>query len=372
MVLPILLATTLTLAQKDDPHQKDIQHDIDLGNQYAKQVEKESKFTENAEYIRRVTTIGKSLAEVANNTNLTVKWGDSRHSSFPYEFKVIKGDDVNAFSLPGGKIYVYEGLLKFVESDDELAGVLSHEIGHAAERHVATLQRDEGKIEAITLPLILIAIFTQGGVNAGPAFQLSSLLGTAIGNGWSQKAEAAADDAGFQIISKSAYNPAGMVTFMERLAGEERDNPKINWGIFRTHPPSTLRLDSLMGDMKKAQLPLERSKVTTTFRTTAVPVADGVQLLLGKTPIIKLHGEDAAARAAKAVPALNKCFDQVPELFEISSVGNSFVWGSTTLFEITDEDAKGENMALSDLKAKTLKSLRAALFGISFRIRQLH
>ena len=71
---------------------------------------------------------------------------------------------MNAFSLPGGYVFVFDGLVKYSESDDELAGVLAHEICHAKFRHVATLDKEASKLQAISLPAILIAIFSGGRV----------------------------------------------------------------------------------------------------------------------------------------------------------------------------------------------------------------
>jgi len=148
-------------AQADEAkHQRDIDNDIKLGKDYSADVDKETKPSEDKAIVERVQRIGNELAEIANATPITALWGDKRMSKFPYVFKVIQGKDVNAFSLPGGTIYVYEGLVKYVESDDELAGVLSHEISHASLRHVATLQREQSKLSIIQLPLLLLTLLS--------------------------------------------------------------------------------------------------------------------------------------------------------------------------------------------------------------------
>src|SRR5579885_1407819 len=111
----------------DPKHQKEIDADKKEGAQYVIDVEKHEKLSTNEDMQNRVKRIGAVMAAIANKTHLIALWGDKRFSKFDYDFKVLQGkDNVNAFSLPGGHIYVYEGLINFVQSDDELAAVIGH------------------------------------------------------------------------------------------------------------------------------------------------------------------------------------------------------------------------------------------------------
>ncbi len=94
-----------------------------LGRDYAKEVEKTSKMSTDAALLARVQRVGAVLAKIANEQEVPAGYGSSKIIKFNYQFKVIEDNDVNAFSLPGGFVYVNTGLLKFVESDDQLAGV---------------------------------------------------------------------------------------------------------------------------------------------------------------------------------------------------------------------------------------------------------
>src|SRR5579862_3129483 len=153
---PVQAPAALTREEKQ--HEADVQSDIEEGKKYAEEVEKQYKLSDNKEYQARVQRIGAEISAIANaGPSWHVLWGDPHLSRFDYTYKVIKSDDVNAFSLPGGHVYVYEGLMKQVESDDELAGVLAHESAHAAFRHVPTLEKEASKVTMISLPLILAA-----------------------------------------------------------------------------------------------------------------------------------------------------------------------------------------------------------------------
>lgn len=350
--------------------ERDVKSDVELGRKYSLEVEKQYKLSTDADMQKRVKKIGEELAAIANSTDAIVTWGDKRHIKLEYTFKVIQAKDPNAFSLPGGFVYVHDSLVKFCESDDELAGVLAHEISHAAFRHVATLQRESSKVEAVQIPLILAAILT-GGVSAlGTALTATDLASTAFSSGWSQKAEQSADYGGFQFMTKSPYNPTGMVTFMERLAREERLQPKIDWGIYRTHPPTRQRADALLLNMASAGIPVQRSKVATSFRATMKPGDDGtVNILFGNRKIIAISGSDALVRADGMVSRINTFFDTVPEMFEVRPGEDGQVLGRhVPLVTITHEDALAAKSTVQGVQETTVKSLRAALFTLAYRV----
>lgn len=358
-------------------HQQDLASDREVGKKYTVEVEKEFEIVNDPVLVGRVQRIGKELAAIANANQVTATWGDKRLNPFDYEFKVVRpkgktdADDVNAFSLPGGYIYVYEGLIKFAESDDELAGVLAHEIAHASFRHVASLQREQKNLNAIQIPLILIAILTKGASAAGPALSGASLLDTALGSGWSVKAEESADYGGFQYLLKSKYDPTGMLTFMERLgAKERRETLGIDLGIFRTHPPGRERAESLIRYMKAADIPIRRSKVATSFRVDTKPSDDGtVQLSFGGKPLVALAGDNALERADKAASRFNEFFDSVPEAFEVRLGSAGEIFGRRReLVTLTPQDAAKANTSVDELQKNTMNRIRTALFNIGYRV----
>lgn len=349
-------------------HKEDLKADTELGAKYAAEAEKEYKLSTNQDYIQRVQRIGKVLADIANKTPVTALWGDKRLNPFPYEYKVIQGKDVNAFSIPGGHVYVFEGLLKEVESDDELAGVLAHETAHAEMRHVATLQHEQSKLQNISLPLVLIAILTGGAGAAAGALGVSGLVSQATGSGWSVKAEEAADYGGFQYLLKSPYDPTGMLTFMERLARKNMLTDNIDWGIYKSHPPSRERAETLIGYMNAAHVPIRRSKVASSYRTTVMDEpSGGVSLRFGGKTLVTFSGADAKARANVAVAQVNAFFDSSPELFELQAGPDGTIVGShKVLFRILPTDAT--QTSLADVQAQTLKAMQIALYATGDRV----
>jgi len=358
--------------QIDAKHEQDIKNDVELGKKYSAEADKELKASKDAEALKRLQRIGAEIADIANRTAAKTTWGDKRFSRFDYTFKLVEGKDVNAFSLPGGYIYFYEGMLKYVESDDELAGVVAHEIAHASLRHVATLQREQSKLNAIQLPLILVAILAsaQGSNSAADVLGVSQLIGAAAGSGWSVRAEQAADYAGFQYMVKSKYDATGMLTMMERLAKDERNGPSIDWGIYRSHPPSRQRADSLTKYMVAANVPIRRSTVTTSYRATVKPGDDQtVQVLFGGRKIVALGGTDALKRADDIANRLNSFFDSGPDLFEITNGDDGIILGRRQpLFRLTPADAQASKTSVEELKREALRNLKTAAFGLAYKV----
>lgn len=367
---PPRLPTDAELWKDLDPkHRADLENDVKLGEEVAKQVEKEFKFSASANMEERLQRIGRELAAIANANQVTVSWGDKRLNPFSYEFKLLEGDDVNAFSIPGGFIYVYEGLMSFAETDHELAGVLAHEIAHASFRHVATLQREQSRLNAITLPLILIGLLSGSEAGMGAA-QVGSLTNQAVGSGWNVRAEKSADLGGFQYMRKSRWEPVGLLTFMERLAHEERMQGTENWGIFRTHPPSRERVRELLNMMNAAGLPVRRSVSSTTFRGLPIENTDGTHSVkIMKRVILTLGGADQAARAEQIADKLSKLYDQVPSVREIEGrADGSIIAFREPLFQLTEADAAQANKTLSALTDQVVRDLKAVAFELRYRL----
>jgi len=352
----------------DAKHQKDIDNDIKQGADYAKQVEDHEKLSKDQDMQDRVKKIGAVMADIANHTHLIASWGDKRFSKYSYEFKVLQGKDVNAFSLPGGHVYVYEGLMKFVQSDDELAAVLGHEITHAALRHVATLQKEAANIQLASLPVVLATIFA--GSRVGSALPAVSLINQSSMSGWSLKAETAADYGGFQLMSRSPYNPTACLTVNERLLQLEQSNPEdsMDYGIFATHPPSVHRVEAMLADLRKANLPIQRSAVTTSYTTTLKKVDDGIQAWFNNKLIYTFSGDDAEVRAEQAKKKLNAFFDAVPALYDVRANGEDVLGSDKVLFSIEQSDAAKQKLSVTALSSKAVASIQGALYNLTYQV----
>ncbi len=348
---------------------KDVADDKEIGKKAADEYDKQYRPTKDTEAQRRVEEIGAKLALIANANGFEVLWGDKRHSEFEYKFKVVESKDVNAFSLPGGYIYVFQGLVDFCQSDDELAGVLAHEISHASQRHVATLRREQDKLLPITIPIILASIFS-GGQNAGPGIAAVGLGTTAATNGWSVKAETSADYGGAQLMVAAGYDATGMLTFMERLQAKEGVvDTAVDWGIYRTHPLSKVRAQRIEEYMKKNLIPIRRSQVAADFRVSGKANDKGqTTLFFGKRKLFVV-GNPANDRTNALTKTLNDFFDRVPEMYEVTTGEEGVIYAKNrTLITLTADDAKANNMDLETLQNSVAKSIRSSIFTLAYHI----
>ncbi len=355
-------------AKEQEKFEKEIDDDKKLGKEAADYYDRTLKPTKDTVAQQRVEDIGAKLALIANANPFEMSWGDKRHAQFEYKFKVVDSKDINAFSLPGGSIYVYQGLVDFTQSDDELAGVIAHEISHASQRHVAWLKREQEKLAPIQIPLILATIFS-GGSDRGAGAAAGQLLGIAVTNGWSVKAETSADFGGVQLLVAGGYDATGMLTFMERLQAKEGAiTDQIDLGILRTHPPSKVRADKIEAYMNKNLIPIRRSLVSSDFRVNNRISATGENVLFfGKRKLYTVSG--GVDRANLILKNLNAFFDRVPEMYEVTTGEEGVIYAKNrTLITITPEDALANKMELEQLQNAVAKSIRSSIFSLAYHI----
>jgi predicted Zn-dependent protease len=150
-----------------------------------------------------------------------------------YIIKVFDEDPINAVSLPGGYVYVFRGLIDKVKSDDELAGVIAHEVGHITARH--GVKRMQAAYAAMALQVASIP--AGGNVAGGVSLAINSLF-----MAYSQEDEFEADRLAVKYLKKAGYDPQGMVTFFETLKAEQEKEPLNQYGYWRTHPYISQRI----------------------------------------------------------------------------------------------------------------------------------
>ncbi|MBI3333557.1 MAG: M48 family metalloprotease [Candidatus Omnitrophica bacterium] len=164
--------------------------------------------------------------------------------AFPVQFGVIQDKTLNAFTLPGGTIYVHTGILDKA-SDDELAAVIAHEMGHVAARHVAKhLQADLGFT-------VLVNIAAAAGVGPESARLADSLYGL-FSRGFSRRDELEADRLAVRYSSRAGVDPEGLVSFFEKIQREEQERPMGRVPVWQsTHPLTGDRIKQAKEEIEK-------------------------------------------------------------------------------------------------------------------------
>lgn len=203
-----------------------LETDIKMGRQYAQMVDSTSKFINDPVVTEYVNRLGQNLVR---NSDAQV----------PFTFKVIDSDVLNAFSLPGGFVYVNSGTILAADDEAELAGVMAHEIGHVCARH-ATRQLTRSQYAGIaTIPLI----FVGGGIGYA-VYEASGLALPAAFMSFQRGFEAEADYLGIQYMYKSGYDPAAMISFFEKVEAQEKKKPGFMDKTFASHPQTPDRIEA--------------------------------------------------------------------------------------------------------------------------------
>src|SRR5690242_18917218 len=143
---------------------------------------------------------------------------EARDSGYPFTFEVVADPTINAFALPGGPMFINTGLLKAVDNEAQLAGVMGHEMSHVILRHGTN---QASKAQLIQLPAIL-ASQTAGGSMIGKLAQAGIGLGAnSVLLKFSRTAESQADLMGSHLMAEAGYDPVQMAKFFEKLNAEE-------------------------------------------------------------------------------------------------------------------------------------------------------
>lgn len=356
------------------PSQADEDPEVRMGREAAQEIERTLKLITAPDLVERVNRIGQEIAAVANASDVPVTWGINKKSRFPYTFKIVDDKDVNAFSLPGGFIYVNKGLLDYVQSDHELAAVLAHEIAHAAHHHLVKLGQENEKINRrVTLPALLVLVLT-----GAPARDLNNvMMGVQLYqiaklNGFTQEAEMDADRAAIYYLTHTKYNPVGMLTFMERLARDEARRPERQLGIFRTHPPSRERAQAMLDLFKQLNIPVNRRAVArilpVELREKTVQDLRLSEVYLDSIPVFApaaSNGKSSAERAQQIRERLDSLLNDGIQMFDIrlSSDKRTVIARNNPIVTIEPEDASLYGKSMQELAEQVSSAIKRALWN---------
>jgi len=327
------------------------EREVKLGEEAAAQVAKDYKLSDNAADLKRVREIGERIAAVANKKEVPAFYGSPKITPFQYKFDIIEEEDVNAFCVPGGHIYVYRGLLNFVETDQELAAVIAHEIVHAAHHHMVYLLQKQASLNN-QMAIALLATMLSGARTSdlGNIVLGVQLYQIARLNGYGMQAERDADHAAIAYLREAGYNPVGLLTFLERLA---RRPEFVDWGIYRSHPLDAQRVAAAKAAIRDLGLPINRRETTRAVKAEVkVDIVDGVELpgVYIQDKLIyrpaPAGGKTSAQLAAETAEAINNALDADQKKFELKTDPNTggVIARNKPLLIVTEANAKLKGM----------------------------
>lgn len=193
--------------------------EVEMGESVHESIIRQYRLSKNLTQIERVRRVGERVTKVSDRQD------------YEYHFYVLQDDEMNAFTTPGGNVYIYTGLLEKLESDDQIASVLAHEVGHCAARHTVK------KFQA-ALGYDLVSTIVLGSIGEGTARQITELSSNAvmsiIFSAYGRQDEYQADQLGIKYMYRACFNPrAAVETFNILEAGSKGPDVPL---ILRSHP----------------------------------------------------------------------------------------------------------------------------------------
>jgi predicted Zn-dependent protease len=247
LILSGFISGCITTEYNPATHRQDTffystESEMNIGQNVHKQILREFDLSNNPAEIERINRLGQKIAAVCDRKDIS------------YYFYVLEGEkksketqkELNAFSIPGGYVYVYKSLLNAVKNDDELAFILAHEIGHIAARHgIKRLQAAMGYNLAV---IASIGVTRDAEFSQGLSFALAQII-----MGYSQEDEFNADEQAARYIQSIGLSPVAGISVLETLYQDDKKHIR-ELSLFKSHPYVPQRIRNIK---EKLRLPLD-------------------------------------------------------------------------------------------------------------------
>ena len=210
--------------------------EIRVSRQFRREARRRLKFIEDPQVALYVERMGRRILEAVGNRR------------YPYRFFVVEDPSMNAFAVPGGTIFLHSGLIERVETSDELASVVAHEIVHVNARHFHQLSSSTDATMLVGMLGVFLAPVLGPAALAGPAVAMTQQLK------FSRQMEEQADNLGVGYLARAGYDPEAAVSFMKRMYRERILNPVGRPSYLLTHPMTEKRISNLTASIRALRL----------------------------------------------------------------------------------------------------------------------
>ncbi|MFV0423146.1 M48 family metallopeptidase [Oleidesulfovibrio sp.] len=216
----------------------DSQQEMALGASSSKKLLQTEEVDTTSEKAQMVSRVGKRIAAAA------------AHPEYRWEFHTIKKDELNAFCLPGGKVFVYTGLFKAAQTEEQLAAVVGHEVAHALARHGAERYSTQVMLQVGQVGTA-VAVGSQASPEVTQAVLAAYGVGASVGVmlPYSRTHEYEADRIGLILMAKAGYNPESAVILWENMAKQGGPKPPE---FLSTHPADANRIKAIKSLLPEA------------------------------------------------------------------------------------------------------------------------
>ena len=228
------------------------EEEMAMGRKAAEETEKQMAILNSPLLATYVDSVGQKVAQA------------SRRPQLQYFFKIVNTDSVNAFSLPGGYVYVNRGILDFVQSESELAGVLAHEVGHVVAYHSMNDVARRALVDRVIYEGKKAGLLNDQQVGdmleryGGPVLLF-------VDRKFNREEESEADMLGLYNAIRAGYDPQGLITMLARLS-KYTGNPTLVEALLMNHPLPGERVQALREELKQNPPPTGLEKDSLAFR----------------------------------------------------------------------------------------------------------
>lgn len=229
----VMVAVAFSLFAATAAGAMSIREENELGREFLKNIKRELDFVDDHIIIKTVNRIGRKLLS------------EAPESPFAFRFFVVRDPVANAFNAPGGLVFITSGLLAMIHDEDELAGVMAHEMGHGINRHVIKLLESQQKISLAAIGAIILGSLASKSANgaiATTALSIAAAQATTLK--FSRENEKEADTVAIKLLIRAGYDPTGLARILERLE-EARVSSGQTPKYLLTHPTSEERIGQI-------------------------------------------------------------------------------------------------------------------------------
>jgi len=225
LCMVLMLALSLVLVSGcENPLEIDRDTEVQIGREGAAELEAKYGVVDDPAAQKRLEAIGQRIAPI------------SQEPAFPWTFKILNSKEVNALALPGGFVYATKGMMEYVKSDDQLAGVVAHEVIHVDHHHAKS-----GIEKAMTQALLVELVTKKSSDTVRQAARIA--LDLEMREGYREK-EYEADQVGTLYAFRAGYRADGLRQLLVYLHEKEGDPARITW-LLQSHPPLSKRIERL-------------------------------------------------------------------------------------------------------------------------------
>lgn len=251
MAAPIAVSAQTKISMPKNKYS--VEDDVKIGAEYSAKVENEFPMLNHSTSTNYIQDVGRKL--VASIPN------EFQESQFRYQFKIVNASDINAFALPAGYLYVNRGMIEAAQNEGEMAGVMAHEISHAALRH-GTAQAT--KQTSLKNQILGIGAILGGAILGGQAgAQLGAIFAAGYQLRYSREYETQADILGARIMADAGYDPRDLANMFKTISSQSQGGRPPEW--LSSHPDPDKRFRAINREASLLRVSSNPIKVTPGF-----------------------------------------------------------------------------------------------------------